>query len=141
MKICDILVQTPLTTTDISQYGPQWGDVFRFDEMLSTNWGFWPSAAAEEALKELNIIQKTYWADYSQGRELNCIFIDDIPVVLYETTDSWDGQGETWVLDGELYMMLYDILKEKKEVVLHSLEDDIDSSYIGIETPANAYYS
>lgn len=141
MKICDILVQPPLSVDDLPSYGVPWGDVFRFDETMSNNYGFWPSDEAEADLKNLNAIQRTYWADRTQGRELNCIFIDEIPVVLYETTDSWDGVGQTWVLDGELYMQLYDTLKEKKVLTLHSLDEDIDSSYIGITTPPGGYYS
>ncbi len=144
MKISDILAQDPISTDTAAQVSSStmWGDVFRFDETVSErNFMFRTTEETDAQIASTNIKQHTYWADRSQGQELNCIFIDDIPVVLYETTDSWDHEGSTWVLDAELYMMLYDTIKVQKELVLYSLDDDIDSAYIGIETPSGAYYS
>lgn len=138
MKISEIIAREPIkviTGRDIAHI--DWGDIFRFDTTLAYGW---PSKQAEAELAELDLELRTYWADNSQHMELNCLFYFGTPVVLYETTDSWDSHGEAWPLDEELYMMLYDIIKPATEVTLYDIDTDIESDYIGIETPAAGWY-
>lgn len=143
MKISEILATPPIKTEHADQIRYlDWGDLFRFDITISRrSYGFYPLEETLNVISAMDIKQLTYWADHSQGQELNCIYIDGTPVVLYETTDSWDVEGQTWVLDGDKYLALYEMIRGHEELTLYNLDDEIDSSYVGIETPKDAYFS
>jgi len=140
MKISDILSRTPVTVRDTDEFIHMvtWNEIFPFDVNIGRDYGWSTDFTGVDAIVgELDIHENVYWADNSQHLELNCIFIQDIPVVLYETTDSWDSVGQVWILDADLYMGLYAIVSKpkSKDITVYALDAEIESDYIGVETP------